>query len=381
MNNKILFLLFFLLLACVRNNYQDETNEFLYIGTFSERNSRGLYVFEFNRDSMQFSLLQTIPGQVSPSFLEVHPSKKYLYSVHRGSIINDKEWGTVSAFSVDAVTGILTLINEQSSYGKGPCHISFDKSGRYAFVSNYNDGNLVVYKVNDNGSVSDSIQLIQHKGSSANLQRQERAHVHSALISHDNKFLYVADLGIDKVMIYQLNADNGLLNPAITPYAEVKPGAGPRHFVIHPNSKFAYLAEELSSTTCVFVRDTINGALSEIQRISSIPADCDTFNTNADIHTDADGRFLYVSNRGHNSLAIYSIDSSSGLLTLIDYQSALGDHPRNFMIDNTGKLLFVANRNSDNIQLFRIIRESGKLDFAGVTLELPGAVCIKMLKL
>jgi 6-phosphogluconolactonase len=166
----------------------------------------------------------------------------------------------------------------------------------------------------------------------------------------------------------------------VIPFAEVEPGSGPRHFEIHPNGRIAYLAEELSSTTCVFKRDPVQGSLTQIQRISSIPAGFKEQNTNADIHTDPDGKFLYVSNRGHNSLAIYAIDKN-GLLSSIGYQSTLGDRPRNFLIDHSGRLLFVANRNSDQIKVFKINSESGLLKFSGTTVEVPGAVCIKMLQL
>jgi 6-phosphogluconolactonase len=372
-------ILFFLVIGCGSDKISNR-REIMYVGTFDERNSQGIYAFDFNRDSVSFKLLQTIPDQKSPSFLEIHPSKRFLYAVNRSFFVKGKEWGTVSAFSVDTVTGMLTLINEQSSYGRGPCHITFDKSGKFAFVSNYNDGNLVVYAVNHDGSVSDSLQLVQHYGKGVNPDRQECAHVHSATISPDNRFLYVADLGIDKVMIYKLDSVSGLLEPAVIPFAEVEPGSGPRHFEIHPNGRIAYLAEELSSATCVFNRDPAQGSLTQIQRISSIPAGFKEQNTNADIHTDPDGKFLYVSNRGHNSLAIYAIDKN-GLLSSIGYQSTLGDRPRNFLIDHSGRLLFVANRNSDQIKVFKINSESGLLKFSGTTVEVPGAVCIKMLQL
>lgn len=377
--NSIIWLII-LLLAISCGNNKSAIREVIYVGTFDERNSQGIYVYEFDRDSLGFKLLQTIPEQKSPSFLEIHPSKRFLYAVNRSSVIDGKEWGTTSAFLIDSFTGMLTLINEQSSYGRGPCHISFDKAGKFAFVSNYNDGSLVVYAVNDNGSVSDSLQLIRHYGKGANPQRQESPHVHSAMISPDDRFLYVADLGIDRVMIYKLDSGSGLLKPADIPFTEVEPGSGPRHLEIHPDGKTAFLAEELSSTTSVFKRDTAHGSLTEIQRIASIPDGFIEQNTNADIHTDPDGKFLYVSNRGHNSLAMYAIHKD-GFLSVIGYQSTLGDRPRNFMIDPPGNLLFVANRNSDNINVFKMNRETGLLDNTGIALEVPGAVCIKMLQL
>lgn len=377
--NLIKLLIMLIIATCCRNE-QSDIKEIMYVGTFDERDSQGIYVYEFNRDSVGFTLLQTIPEQKSPSFLEIHPSKKFLYAVNRSSVVDGKEWGTISAFLIDSASGMLTLINEQSSYGRGPCHISFDKSGKFAFVSNYNDGNLVVYAVLDNGNVSDSLQLVQHHGNGINPERQEGPHVHSAMVSPDNRFLYVADLGIDRVMIYELDSSSGMLKPATIPYAEVEPGSGPRHFEIQPDGKTLFLADELSSTTSVFSRDTVNGSLTEIQRISSIPEGFREQNTNADIHIHPDGKFLYVSNRGHNSIAMYQIHKN-GFLSVIGYQSTLGDRPRNFMIDKTGRLLFAANRNSDNINVFEMNGETGMLDFTGTTLEVPGAVCLKMLQL
>lgn len=375
---KVLFLT--ILATGCGHSYKPFVKEMMYVGTFDERNSKGIYVFDFNRDSVSFRLLQTVPDQKSPSFLEIHPSGKFLYAVNRSSFIDGKEWGTVSAFSVDSINGTLSLVNEQSSYGRGPCHIAFSMSGDYAFVSNYNDGSLVVYAVNNDGSVSDSLQLIRHHGKSINADRQESPHVHSAVISPDDRFLYVSDLGIDRVMIYAFYSGSGLLEPAAMPFVEVEPGSGPRHFTIHPNGRFAYLAEELSSTTAVFKRDTVLGTLTQIQRISSIPADYDGQNTNADIHTDPDGRFLYVSNRGHNSLVVYAVNED-GLLSVAGYQHTMGDRPRNFLIDPAGDYLFVANRNSDNVRILKINRESGIPDDTGITVKVPGAVCIKMLQL
>jgi 6-phosphogluconolactonase len=193
--------------------------------------------------------------------------------------------------------------------------------------------------------------------------------------------VYVPDLGIDKVMIYGLDAPASLLQPAEVPWAAVKPGSGPRHIAIHPKGNYAYLAEELGNTTAVFKRDKISGGLTEIQRISSLPDDFSGSNTNADIHTDPDGEYLYVSNRGHNSLVIYRIDPSTGLLTTVGYEPVRGDHPRNFMIDGTGKLLLVANRGTNNVVVFNMDKGTGKLKYSGVEISVPAPVCVKMLKL
>lgn len=372
----ILFLSTILFAGCnVEKSKQEK--EFLYVGTFSERGSEGLYVYEFSRDSMRFCLMQTLPRQISPSFFAIHPSRKFLYTVCRSSIVEGKDWGTVSAFSIDSLTGKVEIINEKSSYGKAPCHISIDKSGNFAFVSNYSEGNLIVYKLNTDGSLSDSIQSIQHTGSSVNEQRQEKAHIHSAIVSGDNRFVYVSDLGIDKVFVYALQ-DNGVLMPSSE--KAVQQGAGPRHFTFSPSADFAYLSEELSSTTCVFSLNKQSGELTEIQRLSTIPSSYKAQNKNADIHVTPDGKFVYVSNRGHNSIAAFLVNEQSGKLQLIEYESTKGECPRNFMIDNTGTYLFAANRDSDNITIFTIDKKSGTLDYSGITLSVSSPVCVKLLR-
>jgi 6-phosphogluconolactonase len=371
-------ILFFASCSPVKNK---QVKEILYVGTFAGRNSQGLYVFEFNRDSLSFKLLQTLPELVSPSFFTLHPAGRFLYAACRNSMVNGQNWGSIWSLKIDTISGMLAPLNQRPSYGADPCYISTDQSGQYIFVANYGDGVISVYPVSTDGSIGDSIQVIRHAGRGINPQRQEGTHVHAALVSEDDRFVYVPDLGIDKVMIYKIDTANGKLTPADVPWAEVKPGSGPRHIAIHPDGKFAYLAEELGSTAAVFLRDTFSGSLTEIQRVSSIPDDYTGENTNADIHTDPEGRFLYVSNRGHNSIAIYSINRLTGMLSLAGFEPVRGDHPRNFMIDDTGDLMLVANRNTDQIVIFRRNKQTGMLTYSGKELNVPAPVCVKMMRL
>jgi 6-phosphogluconolactonase len=240
---------------------------------------------------------------------------------------------------------------------------------------------MVVYPVNRDGSAGDSIQFLIYRGSSIDSSRQEAPHIHSVMVSPDNRYVYVADLGTDRVMIYSIDHKTGLLSPASTPWASSAPGAGPRHFTFHPTGPFVYVAEELGSTTGVYRRDIQTGRLDEIQRISTLPDDFELHNSVADIHPDPQGRHLYVSNRGHNSLVIYSIDRLDGTLELEGFEPVRGDHPRNFMMGPRGEYVMVANRNTDNVVVFKRNPSDGSLSLTGITLQVPAPVCLKLHRL
>jgi len=355
--------------------------EVLYIGTYSLRNSQGIYVYEFNRESATFTLKQTFADLRDPGFLELHPSGKYLYSVSNKTDDKGNRVDFVTAFAIDKTDGTLDLINQVPAYGKGACHVHTDKSGAFVYISFYSSGNLSVFRVNTDGSIGDSVQTIKYEGSSINLPRQETSHVHSSQVSPDNQYLYVADLGTDRIMIHSTGQSSGLLSPATSVYAATIPGSGPRHLVFHPGRPFLYLAEELSSTVSLFYQDPSTGSLTLIQRLSTLPVDFTGQNTVADIHTDSEGRFLYVSNRGHNSLAVYSVAEKTGELDLIDFPSVEGEHPRNFLIDPDGKFVLVANRDTDDVILFERDRESGMITDTGMKIEVPAPVCLKWLKI
>lgn len=356
-----------------------DKKEILYVGTFSVRGSQGIYAFTFNRAKRTLTPLQTIPSLESPSYIEIHPTKKFLYSVNRGKADAADYGGSVSAYGIDPKTGRLSGINHRPSYGADPCHISFDRTGDYAFVSNYNEGNLVVLPLFDDGLIGNPSDSKKYIGSSIDTARQTSPHIHSAQVSSDNKFLYVADLGTDKIYTYQFS--DGKLFPAITHETSVAPGAGPRHFAFHPNGKFMYLAEELTSSVAVLAVNKTSGNLSVVQdTIASLPSTFQSKNTSADIHTDPNGRFLYLSNRGLNAITIYSI-LPNGKLKFVGIQETAGKTPRNFMIDPKGEFLFVANQDTDTIVIFRINPKTGKLTQAGKPVKVPSPVCLKMISL
>lgn len=350
--------------------------EMMYVGTYSVRGSEGIYVFEFDRKAGTMQPVQVVSNAKSPSFLAIHPSGNYLYSANEGA---DKQGG-VGAYAIDRATGKLQLLNEQSSLGDGPCHISIDQTGKTAFVSNYGGGSLAVLPINADGTLGAATDSVQDVGKGPNAQRQEKAHVHSATLAPDNRFVYVADLSTDKVNIFDVDAKSGKVKPAATPYASVKPGAGPRHFTFHPNGKYAYLVEELTSTVAVFSRNAQTGALTLIEgNIQTLPAGFSGQNTSADIHIDPSGKFLYQSNRGANTLAIFTI-GTDGRLTKVGDQSTEGKTPRNFLIDSKGDFVIVANQDTDNITIFKRDQKTGKLTYTGQTVKVPAPVCVIMAK-
>ncbi len=355
---------------------QPEMTEFIYAGTFEGRDSEGIYLFGFNRETGTLNHIDTFTDRVGPNFQAIHPNGKFLYSVSDDRFNDEEPFGTVSAYSIDNHTGNLQLINEQSVNGRGTAHVSVDPLGIYLYVSNYSEGNLAMYQINEDGSISEAVDIAFHEGSSVNQSRQNAAHVHSAIPSADGRFLYVSDLGIDKIMIYRIDRENHTLEPAETPFFENEPGAGPRHFTIHQNGQFAYSVEELTSTIAVLLIDEDTGALQQIQRIDMLPDGFDEPNTAADIHISPDGRFLYATNRGHDSIAIYEIDEASGMLTFISHEDSRGGHPRNFMIDELGEFLLVANRDDDNITVFRRNAETGLLEFVNEQTGIPMIVCL-----
>ncbi|GAB3749434.1 lactonase family protein [Spirosoma pomorum] len=373
--NRFLLLCLLSITSCLSALAQ---KEIIYVGTYSVRGSEGIYVYEFNRKTGSMQQIQTVGNSKSPSFLALHPSGKYLYSVNEANESGPNKAGAVSAYAVDAGTGKLTFLNTQSSLRGGPCHISVDRTGKTAFVSNYGGGSLTVLPIMNDGKLAAASDSVISAGSGPNKQRQEKPHVHSAILSPSNKTVYVSDLGTDQINQLRVNALTATVKPAKLPFVAVKPGSGPRHLTFHPNGQFAYVAEELTSTVAVFRRNTATDELSLLQDgIKTLSDGFDGQNTSADIHVDPTGRFLYQSNRGENALAIFAIDQA-GMLTKVGNQPTMGKDPRNFMIDPKGEFLFAANQNSDNIVLFRRNVKTGKLTYSGQTVAVPAPVCIVM---
>lgn len=377
---KKVILLFLTFLISTYTEAQPK-KEILYVGTFSVRGSGGIYAYSFNRAKRTLTLLQTAPSLESPSYLAIHPSGKFLYSANRGKADSADHGGSVSAYGIDPSTGMLSGLNHRSSYGDGPCYIGVDQTGKYIFVANYNEGNLAVLSLFEDGLIGSPSDAKKYMGSSVNTERQQSPHIHAAVLSPDNKFLYVTDLGTDKIYIYEFNASDGTLHSASSPNVHVASGTGPRHLAFHPSGNFVYLAEELTSTVGVFAVDKSTGALTILQdTVKSLPSKFTEKNSSADIHTDVSGKYLFMSNRGSNTLSIYRI-GEDGKITLVSHENTGGQIPRNFLVDPKGEFLFIANQDTDTINLFRFNSKTGKLSEVGKPVKVPSPVCLKLLTL
>lgn len=350
---------------------------FLFTGTYTSGNSKGIYVYDYNSGTGAVTLISIAEGIENPSYLAIAPDKRHLYAVVENG--GDKP-GELASFSFDPSSGKLSFINKQATAGDDPCYISVDASGKFAVTANYSGGSFTVFPIGPDGSLSERTELIIHKGKSLNKSRQEKPHVHSVVFSPDQHYLLVSDLGTDKVTSYSFDPDKE--KPVSEkPYSFVNTiaGNGPRHLCFHPSKPFAYLSEEMSGTVSVF--GYADGKLNRLQTISSHPKDYKGKIGSADIHISPDGKFLYASNRGDaNSIAIYSIESTTGLLRLIGFQPVMGKTPRNFAIDPAGNFLLVANKDSDNVVIFKRNKKTGLLQYTGKQIKVPNPVCLKFLQ-
>jgi len=354
------------------------TGELLvYVGTYTIGKSDGIYLYSLNLTSGELKHVATTKGVKDPSFLALAPSRRYLYAVNEVEEFAGKKSGAVSAFAVDQRTGALRLLNQQPSLGGAPCYLVVDQTSRFVLVANYVGGNVAVLPVRSDGSLGEATDVKQDLGSSINAERQKGPHAHCIVLDPANRFAYGCDLGTDKIMIFQFDARRGKLTPGTTPSVQVKPGAGPRHLTFHPGGKYAYVINELHATVAAFAHDQIKGKLKEVQTVATLPTNFTGANTSADIHVSPDGRFLYCSNRGHDSIAAFKIDPRNGKLTFIAHESTGGKTPRNFAIDPTGAFLLAANQNSNNIVTFRLDPKTGRLGATGHVVEVPSAVCLK----
>lgn len=344
-------------------------NQYLLIGTYTRGKSEGLYVYKMNTGTGEVSFVSKAKA-ANPSYLDLSPDEKFVYAVNEDA--SDK--GSVSVFAFDKSNGSLKYIDKQTSGGDHPCYVAVNKTGKWVAVANYTGGSFSTLPIMANGMLG-TPTTVQHTGSSINKERQEKPHVHSTVFSPDDKYLFVPDLGIDKVMIYSFNAGSGKPEPAPVPFAATTPGNGPRHFTFHPNGKLAYLVEEMGGTVSAYKYK--DGKLTLIQQISSYPADFTGKKWSADIHVSPDGKFLYATNRQpSNTIAIFSIDKS-GKLRVIGHESTKGEVPRNFTIDPTGNFLLVANQETDNIVIFRRDKKTGLLTDTGKRIEVGNPVCLK----
>ena len=346
--------------------------DLLYVGTYTENTrSEGVYLVRMDRRSGELLRVGAVDAAANPSFLSIHPNGRVLYAV------NEREpAGMVSAFAIESGTGALTRLNEQPSGGGTPCYVSVDRSGRALLVANYGGGSVALLPIEANGALA-AAHVVQHTGKGPNAERQEAPHAHCILPDRSNRFALAADLGADRVFVYRLDLDAKSLRHIEEGDAVMRPGAGPRHLAFHPTLPLVFVANELDSTVATLRFDSTRGALSPQSTLSTVPAGWTGTNYPADIHVAANGRTLYVSNRGHNSIAVFSVAESTGALALEQVVSTEGDWPRNFSLDPTGRWLLVANQRSDSVVVFGRDQDNGRLTATRQRIVLPSPVCLR----
>lgn len=371
-----------LIFACQGGETQVSEQIRFYVGTGTraEDAAGGIFTCEFDPGTGAISTTGHHAGIMQSTFLAISPDKKILYTVNETDDFGGEKSGAFSAYRIESETGNLEFLNQLSSGGSWPCHISTDRSGKVVLVANYGGGSALSAATGKDGSLEKIASFMQHEGASINKERQEVPHAHQIIMDPTDTYVYVCDLGLDKIVIYRLNKATGALEPNDPPFIEVVPGSGPRHMTFHPNGKYAYVINELNATIIVFNFDPSSGRLEAIQNISTLPPSYDTHKQCADIHVHPSGKFLYGSNRGHDTIAIFRIDRETGKLSVVGHQ---GEHivwPRNFAIAPGGRFLLVANQNSNDVVSFAIDQETGDLTPTGHSLEIPRPMCIKFIR-
>jgi 6-phosphogluconolactonase len=348
----------------------------VFVGTYTDGKSKGIYRCELDPATGKLSDAELAAEAVGPSFLAVHPSRRFLYAVGENDSSEGRDTGTVSAFTLDTKTGGLRRLNRQSSGGNGPCHLVVDRRGKNVLVANYGSGNAAVLRVEEDGRLGERTALVQHTGKGADPSRQAGPHAHSINLDADNRFAVVADLGLDQVFVYRFDPDKGSLAKNAPPSVELDPRSGPRHFAFHPNGRYGYVINEIASTVTALKYDRERGTLEKVQTVSTLP-ERRRGNSTAEVQVHPSGKFLYGSNRGHNSIAVFAVDAETGKLTPAGHQGSGIRVPRNFGIDPTGQFLLVANQAGDSILVFRIDAQTGALEATGTKVDVPKPVCVK----
>jgi len=348
----------------------------VYYGTYTGKKSKGIYVSRLDTATGKLGAAELVAEIASPSFLAAHPKGGFLYAVNEISKFDGKPAGGVTAFAIDRATGKLSQLNQQSSVGPGPCHLVTDKAGGNVLIANYGGGSVAVLPVGKDGSLQPASSFVQHAGSSVNKGRQEAPHAHGIYLDAASRFAFVPDLGLDKVLVYRFDPGNGTLIANEPASASVAAGAGPRHFALHPKGRFAYVINEMVCTVTAFACDSKRGALTELQTVSTLPAgeSVQRGYSTAELYAHPSGKFLYGSNRGHDTIVSYAIDQKTGKLTLIEHTSTQGKIPRSFGIDPTGKWLLAGNQNSDTVVVFGIDAKTGRLTPTGQSIEVGAPV-------
>jgi 6-phosphogluconolactonase len=344
-----------------------------FVGTYTTKTtSKGIYAFRYDAKAGRLTPIGVAAETQDPSFVVAHPSGKYLYAVNEAG-----KSSMVSAFALDAHSGKLTLLNQLPSLGEDPCYISLDKLGKYVLVANYTSGNVVVFPILAGGRLGEHTALVQDAGTlGPNKERQEGPHAHWIETTADNRFVLSVDLGIDEILIYKFDATKGTLSPNDPAFVKLAGGTGPRHLTFAPSKKNVYTVDELNSTVTVFSFTADKAALTALQTISTVPDGTTGRNDTAEIAVHPSGKFLYASNRGHDTIALFKIDASSGKLTAAGEFSIEGKEPRDFVIDPSGRFLFSADQLSDKVVIFKINLATGELTLTGQSVEVPSPVDI-----
>jgi 6-phosphogluconolactonase len=346
----------------------------LYVGTYTDHGSKGIYAYRFDPATGQASDLGLAAESVQPSFLTADSSGRFLYAVNETDTYRGQPTGSVSAFAIDSETGKLSPLNEVSARGAGTTFITLDRTGKYVFVANYNSGSVAVFRVLQDGKLGESTAFVQHKGSSVDRDRQAGPHPHEIVLSPDNRFAIVADLGIDELVIYPFDSQNGTLGqPHIV---KSSAGAGTRHLVFGRNGKFVYVINELKNIIVSYSYSAKGGELHELQTVSTLPEEFKAINTTAEIQMDPAGRFLYGSNRGEDSIAVFAVGRKNGTLKKIENVSTEGKMPRSFALDPSGEWLAAANQGSNNVVIFRVESKTGHLTPTGQVLHVFTPTCV-----
>jgi 6-phosphogluconolactonase len=347
----------------------------VYFGTYTGARSKGIYVSRFDPATGQLSAPELAVATASPSFLALHPNRRFLYAAGETSILNGKRVGAVAAFSVNAKTGRLTLLNKQSSGGEGPCHVAVDRAGKCLLAANYGNGSIAALPIRADGGLAEPGTVIQHHGSSVNPARQAGPHAHFITPDPANRFALACDLGLDQVLVYRLDPAKAALVPNDPPFAAVQPGSGPRHLAFHPSGRFVFLINEISATLTAFAYDAKRGTFKELQTVSTLPEAFAGDKSGAEVQVHPSGKFVYGSNRGHDSIAVFGFDARNGQLTCVEHQATQGKTPRHFALDPTGQWLLAENQDSDSVVVFRVDAGTGRLSATGQTVSVGSPTC------
>jgi 6-phosphogluconolactonase len=349
----------------------------VYVGTYTGPVSKGIYRLDFDPVSGALTSRAVAAETTNPSFLAISPNKKFLYAANEVGRFGGKAAGSISSFAIDPKTGDLAPLNQKSSGGADPCYVVVDPLGKFVLTANYSGGSVEVLPIEPDGKLGDPTAFLQHQGSSVDKARQSAPHAHSVDLYFSGKIAVAADLGLDKLMVYRFDPLQGTLIPNATPHASVAPGSGPRHFAFHPDGKHAYAINEMASAVTAFEFDPSQGTLAEVRTISTRAPGGKPGNSTAEILVHPSGKFVYGSNRGDDTLVIYSVEPASGTLNLVGHQSTGGKTPRSFGIDPNGRFLIAANQNSNTLVVFRIDPETGLLKQVGEPVGVPAPVCVK----